>query len=138
MSVRAWVEDRVPTDLLHLDTASAGRVSRQVLEAELAHLRREAAAGAYVAEQEADLGPGREALAAQVGLGAGDAFFAEGAAQAFACLLDAWPLGPGSRIGTVPGQFGGHARRRSAAGSSCRSRWTTWAGSRPSPTAWTW
>lgn len=110
MSVRAWVDDRVPTDLLHLDVAAGGRVSRQVVEAEMAHLRREAEDGAYVAEAEADLTSGRAALAAQVGLGAEDLFFAEGGAQAFACLLDAWPLPAGSRVGTVPGQFGGHAR----------------------------
>jgi len=110
VSVRAWVDNREPTDVLHLDVAGGGRVSRQVLGAEVAHLRAEAALGATVAEAAADLVPGRAALAAQVGLGAEDVLFAEGAARAFACLLDAWPLPPGSRVGTVPGQFGGHAR----------------------------
>lgn len=110
VSLRSWVEDRVPTDLVHLDAAAAGRPSRQVLEAQVAHLRREAEVGAHVVEAEADLEPGRAALAAQVGLGPADLFLAEGAAAALACLLDTWPLEPGARIGTVPGQFGGHAR----------------------------
>ena len=110
MSARAWVDDRVPTDLLHLDVAGAGRVSRQVVEAEVAHLRREAEEGAYVAEAAAELGDGREALAAQAGLRGDDLFLTESAAAAFAQLLDAWPLPPGARVGTLPGQFGGHAR----------------------------
>jgi len=110
VSVSAWVADRVPTDLVHLDAAGAGRVSTTSLEAELAHLRREALVGPYVAEVQADLGPGRAALAAMVGLGSADAFFSEGAAQAFAVLLDAWPLSAGARVGTVAGEFGGHAR----------------------------
>lgn len=110
MSVSAWVADRVPTDLVHLDAAGAGRVATAVLEAETAHLRREAEVGPYVAEAGADLGPGRAALGSMTGLGAGDVFFSEGAAQAFALLLDAWPLPSGARVGTVPGEFGGHAR----------------------------
>lgn len=110
VSVRSWVEDRVPTDLVHLDAAGAGRPSKQGLEAQVAHLRREAEVGAYVAETEADLAAGRAALAAGVGLGGHDLFFAEGAATAFACLLDAWPLPPGARVGSVPGEYGGHAR----------------------------
>jgi pyridoxal 5-phosphate dependent beta-lyase len=110
VSVSVWVADRVPTDLVHLDAAGAGRASVSVLEAEVAHLRREAEVGPYVAETGADLGPGRSALGAMVGLAQGDLFFAEGAAQAFAVLLDAWPLAPGARVGTVPGEFGGHAR----------------------------
>lgn len=122
MSVRTWVEDRVPTDLTHLDAAGAGRPSRQVLEAQVQHLQREAQVGSYVAESEVDLGPGRAALAAGVALGAADVFFAEGAAAAFGCLLDAWPLAPGARIGTVPGEFGGHARLLAA-----RARQRGWA-----------
>ena len=110
MSVSSWVADRVPTDLLHLDSAAAGRLSVATLEAELAHLRREQERGAYVAETEADLAPGRAALGALVGLAAQDVFFAEGSAQAFATLLDAWPLERGARVGTTPGEFGGLAR----------------------------
>ncbi|HUR13095.1 MAG TPA: hypothetical protein VM097_01245 [Mycobacteriales bacterium] len=105
-----WVSERIPTQLVHLDVAGAGRVSRSVLEAELAHLRREPEVGPYVAEGGADLTPGRAALGALLGLGHGDVFFSEGSAKAFDTLLDAWPLEGGARIGTVPGEFGGHAR----------------------------
>jgi hercynylcysteine S-oxide lyase len=110
MSVRAWVEDRVPTDLVHLDAAAAGRVSRAVLEAEVEHLRREPELGAYQVESAVDLGPGRAALGALLGLGPDDVFLSEGSAKAFDVLLDAWPLARGARVGTVPGEFGGHAR----------------------------
>lgn len=110
MSVSTWVADRVPTDVVHLDVAGAGRVSRAVLAAETAHLAREAAVGPYVAEGEADLRPGRAALGAMVGLGEQDVFFAESAAAAFAVLLQAWPLSRGARLGSVPSEYGGHAR----------------------------
>jgi pyridoxal 5-phosphate dependent beta-lyase len=110
VSVTSWVAERVPTDLVHLDAAGAGRVSTAVLEAEVAHLRREPQVGPYVAEAGADLTPGRAALGALVGLAHGDVFFAEGAAKAFDALLDAWPLERGARVGTVLGEFGGHAR----------------------------
>jgi pyridoxal 5-phosphate dependent beta-lyase len=110
VSVRAWVEDRLPTSLVHLDAAAAGRLSRSVLEAQVRHLHREAELGAYVAEAQADLGPGRAALGALVGLAGDDVFLTSGTQDGFQVLLDAWPLPPGARIGTVPGEFGGHAR----------------------------
>ncbi len=110
MSVSTWVAERVPCDLVHFDAAGAGRVSASVLEAEIAHLRSEQRNSPYLAESAADLAPGRAALGALVGLGAGDVFFAEGSTNAFAALLDAWPLQRGARVGTLPGEFGGHAR----------------------------
>ena len=110
MSVSTWVAERVPTGLVHLDAAGAGRVSTAVLEAEVAHLRREPEVGPYVAEAAADLTPGRAALGALLGLAHPDVFFAEGSAKAFDTLLDVWPLERGARVGTVPGEFGGHAR----------------------------
>ncbi len=109
MSVQAWVEERVPCDVVHLDCAAAGRVSQAVLAAETAHLRHEAQVGAYVAEAEVDLAPGRAALGALVGLSGDDVFFAEAASAAYALLLRLWPLGRGARVGTVPGEYGGHA-----------------------------
>ncbi len=112
MSVVQWVQDRVPTDRVHLDVAAAGRVSQPVLDAEVAHLRAEAERGGYVAEAAAQssIDAGREALAAMVGLGRGDVFFQDGAAPVFAALLDAWPLEQGARIGTVTSEYGGNAR----------------------------
>ena len=110
MSVANWVQERFPTDRVHLDAAAAGRVSTRVLELEREHLEAEATRGAYVAEADAApaIDAGRTALAALVGLD--DAFYADGAGTAFAILLDAWPLPPGSRIGTIPGEYGGNAR----------------------------
>lgn len=110
MSVAQWVQDRHPTDRIHLDAAAAGRVSTRVLELQAEHLEAEAVRGAYVAEELAAeaLAAGRSALGALVGLE--DAFYADGAGTAFQVLLDAWPLPRGSRIGTIKGEYGGNAR----------------------------
>jgi pyridoxal 5-phosphate dependent beta-lyase len=109
MSAQAWMNDRVPTDRTHLDVAAAGRPSEAVLAAQVAHLRAEAEIGAYVAETRAqpEIERGRAALAAMVG--GGDVFFADGAGSAFVTLLDAWPLSPGDRIGTLPGDYRSNA-----------------------------
>ena len=112
MSVQRWVTDRVPTAGCHLDAAGCGVVSRQVLDAEVAHLRAEAEQGGYVAEVAATaaIAEGRAALASMVGLDGGDVAFSEGAGVSFATLLDAWPLETGARIGTVRSEYGGNAR----------------------------
>lgn len=112
MAVEQWVAARLPTGVVHLDVAGAGRPSREVLEAEIAHLHREAALGSYVAQQLAAerIDAGRAALAALVGLDAGDVCFLDGAGTAFATLLAAWPLPRGARIGTVPSEYGANAR----------------------------
>lgn len=111
MTVQQWVEDRMPTRVVHLDAAAAGRVSRAVLDAEIAHLHREAALGAYVAAEQAAarIDEGRGALAAMVGLTGADVAFTDGAGTAFATLLAAWPLSRGARIGTVPSEYGANA-----------------------------
>src|SRR4051794_5722789 len=110
MSVTAWVQERFPTDRTHLDAAAAGRVSSRVLELQVEHLEAEAVRGAYVAQADAAeaLDAGRAALGALVGLD--DAFYADGAGTAFRIVMEAWPLPPGSRIGTIPGEYGGNAR----------------------------
>ena len=110
MSVANWVQDRHPTDRVHLDAAAAGRVSTRVLELQAEHLEAEAVRGAYVAEAEAAeaVDAGRVALGSLVGLD--DAFYTDGAATAFAVLLDAWPLARGARVGTITGEYGGNAR----------------------------
>lgn len=121
MSVAHWVQERFPTDRVHLDAAAAGRVSSRVLELEQAHLEAEATVGAYVAEADAAaaIDAGRVALAALVGLD--EAFYADGAGTAFATVLDAWPLPPGARIGTIAGEYGGNARFLRD-----RARWKGW------------
>jgi pyridoxal 5-phosphate dependent beta-lyase len=102
----------MPTRAVHLDVAGAGRPSREVLDAEVAHLHREAALGAYVAAELAEevVDDGRAALAALVGLDGGDVCLLDGAGTAFATLLAAWPLAAGARIGTVPSEYGANAR----------------------------
>ena len=112
MGVEEWVQARTPMQAVHLDVAGAGRPSREVLDAEVAHLHREAALGPYVAHDRAvpDIDAGRSALAALVGLVAGDVAFLDGAGTAFATLLAAWPLPRGARIGTVPSEYGANAR----------------------------
>jgi pyridoxal 5-phosphate dependent beta-lyase len=110
VSVANWVQERFPTDRVHLDAAAAGRVSTRGLELQASHLQDEAERGAYVAESLAAeaIDAGRIALGSLVGLA--DAFYTDGAGTAFAVLLDAWPLPPGARIGTIPGEYGGNAR----------------------------
>lgn len=112
MTPREWVEARTPTAVVHLDAAAAGRPSREVLDAQIAHLHREASLGAYVAQERAapQVDEGRATLAAMVGLGPADVAFADGGGTAFATLLAAWPLPSGARIGTVPSEYGANAR----------------------------
>ena len=108
--VEAWAGARVPADVLHLDVAAAGRVSTGVLEAQVRHLRAEAARGGYVAEADAagEVDAGRRALGALVGLD--DVAFSDSAGTAFATLLGAWPLERGARVGTVPGEYAPNAQ----------------------------
>lgn len=110
MSAQRWVAERLPTQVRHLDVAACGRVSTGVLETQVAHLRREADGG-YVAHEaaEPELAKGREALASMVGLAATDVAHLESAHEAFWALLAVWPLPPGSRIGTVPSDYGPNA-----------------------------
>ena len=112
MSVHAWVTARIPAGVVHLDVAGCGRISQAALDAQVAHLHLEAEVGGYEAETSAAsvVDGGRAALGAMAGLGGGDVAFSESAAVSFATLIDAWPLDPGSRIGTVPGEYGGNAR----------------------------
>ena len=112
MTVESWRDARMPTRAVHLDVAGAGRPSREVLDAEIAHLHREASLGGYVAAELAEevVDEGRAALGAMVGLGGADVCFLDGAGSAFATLLAAWPLPRGARVGTVPSEYGANAR----------------------------
>jgi pyridoxal 5-phosphate dependent beta-lyase len=105
-----WVGARLATGVTHLDVAACGVVSRGVLAAQVAHLEAEAAGG-YVAQDAAEtaLAPGRDALAGMVGLRGTDVAFLESAHEALWRLLDCWPLPAGSRVGTVPSDYGPNA-----------------------------
>lgn len=111
-AVERWVADRLPCEVVHLDAAACGRPGRAVLEAQVAHLHREAAVGGYVAEAQAEdvLAAGRGALGALLGLAGADVAFSDGAGNAFATLLAAWPLGRGARVGAARSEYGANAR----------------------------
>ena len=112
MSASTWIADRVPTGVLHLDVAACGRVSQAVLDAQAGHLLAEAVDGGYVAEGAASgaVAAGRDALGSMVGLTGPDVFLSESGGASFAVLMSAWPLPAGSRVGTVPSEYGGNAR----------------------------
>jgi hercynylcysteine S-oxide lyase len=110
MGVEAWVAGRLASPVRHLDVAACGRVSNGVLAAQVAHLQAEAGGG-YVAQEAAEpaLARGRDALAAMVGLAGTGVAHLESAHEALWRLLEAWPLPAGSRIGTVPSEYGPNA-----------------------------
>ena len=103
----AWRAGLADHTVVHLDAAGCACPSRAVLDATVAHLRREAAVGGYAAEAEvaSTLVALRERLGALVGLGADDVALAPNATAAFATLLGAWPLPEGARLATVPSDY---------------------------------
>ncbi len=105
---RRWRENRPAGEVVHLDTAAAGRCSTATLRAVAAHAEREAVAGAYVAEAEAQpvLEAGRASLAGLLGMPAGALAFTESASTARARLLAAWPVRPGDTVAVVPSEWG--------------------------------
>ena len=105
---RRWRGDRPPAQNVHLDTAAAGRCSTATLRAAAAHAEREAAAGAYVAQAEAEpvLEAGRASLASLLGVPAGGLAFTESASAAREKLLAAWPLQDGDTVAVVPSEWG--------------------------------
>ena len=112
MAAQTWVDARMPTSVVHLDVAGAGRPSREVLDAEISHLHREAQLSAYVAQEGAcdQLESLRSGLGALVSRSGDDVALLDGAGPAFAALVTAWPLGRGARVGTVPSEYGANAR----------------------------
>ncbi|GAA3446546.1 ergothioneine biosynthesis PLP-dependent enzyme EgtE [Planomonospora venezuelensis] len=100
----AWraARSRVPPG--HLDAAGCNVPSDLVLDAVVAHLRRERETGGYRAA--ADLGGSRSALAALVGADARDVAFLESGTAAMAALLGGWRLPPGGRVGFTRAEYG--------------------------------
>jgi pyridoxal 5-phosphate dependent beta-lyase len=103
-----WREQRYPAQLLHLDSAAAGRCSVVTLQAAAAHAEREAAVGAYVAEAEAQpvLEAARAELAGLLGVRPEGVAFTESASAALESLLTAWPLQPGDAVAVLPSEWG--------------------------------
>lgn len=105
---RRWRDNRPPARNIHLDSAAAGRCSTAALQAAAAHAEREAVAGAYVAQAEAEpvLEAGRASLAGLLGVPAGGLAFTESATAALTALLPAWPLRAGDTVAVVPSEWG--------------------------------
>jgi pyridoxal 5-phosphate dependent beta-lyase len=105
---RQWADRRPNANVLHLDTAAAGRMSVAVRRAVADHLDREAQSGAYVAEGEAAgvIAEGRADLAGLLGLPAGGVAFMESATTGLEVLLRTWPLPAGARVGVVTSEWG--------------------------------
>ena len=105
---RRWHENRPDGQVVHLDTAAAGRCSTATLRAAAAHADREAIAGAYVAEAEARpvLEAGRASLAGLLGMPASGLAFTESASAARERLLAAWPVRAGDTVAVVPSEWG--------------------------------
>ncbi len=95
-------------DVVHLDSAAAGRSSTETRRAVADHLDREAELGAYVAEAEAaaTLAAGRANLAGMLGMETDGVAFVESASAALSTLLAAWPLRPGDVVAVVPSEWG--------------------------------
>jgi hercynylcysteine S-oxide lyase len=105
---RQWHDRRHPAQVLHLDTAAAGRPSAATLRATAQHAEREAARGAYVAEDEVQpvIEAGRADLAGLLGVPTAGVAFVESATAALRELLASWPLRPGGRVAVLPGEWG--------------------------------
>jgi pyridoxal 5-phosphate dependent beta-lyase len=105
---RVWASQRPAPQVLHLDSAAAGRASFGTLRAVGDHARREAEIGAYVAEAEAApaLAAAREAAAGLAGVSAEGVAFVESASAALHRLMNVWPLGEGATVGVVASEWG--------------------------------
>jgi hercynylcysteine S-oxide lyase len=103
-----WRRDRPPGQVVHLDTAAAGRASTTTLRAMAAHAERESVAGAYVAEEAAApvLAAGRTALAGLLGMPAEGLAFTGSASAAREILLAVWPLPSSGTVALVPSEWG--------------------------------
>ncbi|RSN05606.1 ergothioneine biosynthesis PLP-dependent enzyme EgtE [Nonomuraea sp. WAC 01424] len=104
MIAERWRASRSSVPPGHLDAAGCNVPSDRVLDAMVAHLRRERERGGYAAV------PGftapRSALAALTGAGAADVAFLESGTAAMAALLGGWRLRPGARVGFTRAEYG--------------------------------
>lgn len=105
---RRWGAQRMPPQMVHLDTAAAGRCSTVTLRAAAAHAERESTVGAYVAAAEAKpvLETGRAQLGRLLGVRTEGLAFVESASVALTTLLSAWPLRDNDIVAVVPSEWG--------------------------------
>lgn len=96
------------TEVVHLECASAARMSAGTLAATVAHLEREAAVGPGIAHREAE--PVLDGLHADIGrlfgMRADQVALTERATRGLADVFAAWPLPQGARIGVVRAEYG--------------------------------
>ncbi len=102
-----WRAGLADHTVVHLDAAGCACPSRDVLDATITHLRREAAVGGYAAEAEAasTLASLRDRLGALVGLDGDAVALAPNATAAFTTLLAAWPLPTPARVATLRSDY---------------------------------
>ncbi|WP_309649165.1 aminotransferase class V-fold PLP-dependent enzyme [Nocardioides sp.] len=107
--------------VVHLDSAAAGRMAPETVEAVGAHLDREVARGAYVAEEEAGeaLVGLRRDLAALFGVPDDGVALVESGTTALQVLIDSWSVRPGDRVGVAPSEWGPNLEAFEAAGAIC-------------------
>ena len=105
---REWAAARRPAQLLHVDTAAAGRSSSAVLAAVARHMDDEATRGAYVAEADASgvLDAGRAAVAELFSMPHDGVAFVESATAALTALLAVWPFDDGDVVAVAPSEWG--------------------------------
>ncbi|HEV3451044.1 MAG TPA: aminotransferase class V-fold PLP-dependent enzyme [Acidimicrobiia bacterium] len=103
----AWRAALADHEVVPLDAAGCACPSRAVLDATVAHLRREAAVGGYAAEAEAaaPLARARARLGDLVAVAADAVALSANATVAFATLVAAWPLPPSARIAIFGGEY---------------------------------
>ena len=103
-----WHAARVEPSLGHLDAASAGRSSSEVIAALHRHLIREAETGSYVAadERAADLHEGRRALGSLIGHRPEEISFRDSARAALRGLLNGMKLPMSPTVLVAKNEFG--------------------------------
>lgn len=104
---RAWRRNLADRTAVPLDAAGCAAPSTRVLDAVVAHLRREAAVGGYAAEVDARpvLAGLRDRLGALVGLAGPSVALSSNATVAFTTLLGAWPLAADARVGVLASEY---------------------------------
>jgi cysteine desulfurase / selenocysteine lyase len=99
--------------VVHLNNAGAALAPGVVLDAQVAHLRREATVGGYEAAAEAEaegrLGRTYEAIAELIGCEASEVAVVDSATRAWDLAVYSLPLGPGDRVLTTRAEYGANA-----------------------------
>lgn len=103
-----WRRARLRPEVVHLDSASAGRSSNAVIGTISAHLWRESERGSYVAEEDraAEIARDCRDLATLLGHTPDELTFRESARAALSALLTQWNLPIASTVWVAKNEFG--------------------------------